>query len=356
MGKLLKILPPALAGLALVVLMLWMAGVIFQGEQISPGVKEGRSGLPAPSNTQSVETVQKSAWYEAVGTVRSRIQATVAPQITGQLLDVKVDAGDPVTAGQVLVTLDSQEYLARFEQARSALVAAEAGKEQAESNFQRIKSLLEQKAATPEQMEAAESQKKQADAGVMAAEQRVKEAETFLGYTRLVSPLDGVVADRLADPGDLAYPGKALLVLHKPEDLRLEASVREGLIQRVSGYQESGREVEVHIAALDRTVRGTIGEIVPSADPVSRSFLVKVALPRGEGLYPGMFGKLRIELDPRPTVLVPAGAVNRVGQLVTILVLDAGRWVRRFVTLGAPSGELVEVLSGLTAGETIGWN
>jgi multidrug efflux pump subunit AcrA (membrane-fusion protein) len=117
-----------------------------------------------------------------------------------------------------------------------------------------------------------------------------------------------------------------------------------------------GREVEVHLDAIERSVGGRITEIVPAADPVSRSFLVKVSLPRTAGVYPGMFGKLRCELDPRPAILIPESAVVLVGQLATVRVRQDERWERRFVTLGNTRDGRVEVLSGLREGEEIGWD
>jgi multidrug efflux pump subunit AcrA (membrane-fusion protein) len=81
-----------------------------------------------------------------------------------------------------------------------------------------------------------------------------------------------------------------------------------------------------------------------------------VALPETEGLYPGMFGRLRIPLEERSTVVIPLSAVSQVGQLKTVRVLKDGRWVRRYVTLGEAEGEAVEILSGLEGGETIGWD
>ncbi len=347
--------PPALGVAALLILILWMAGSFDRG-RIEPGSLEGRRGEPAPEHTLQVREEAQTTWYEAVGTVRSRTQTTVAPQVTGQILAVRAEAGDHVKKDQVLANLDSREYTARLEQARSALFSAQAERELATMAYDRFKGLFEKKAVTLEQLESAEARRKQADAAVSVAEQKVEEAQTLLGYTTLHSPMDGVVADRLAEPGDIAYPGKALLVLHDPEDLRLEANVREGLISRIRSQMAQGREVEVNLSALERSVRGRITEIVPSADPVSRSFLVKVSLPQIEGVYPGMFGELRCELDPRPAILIPESAVVRVGQLTTVLVRQDERWERRFVTLGSTRDGRVEVLSGLREGEEIGWD
>lgn len=346
-----KVLPP-LGGAVLLVLLMAYVGGCFDRGKIEPAEMAPPPGVPAPSQQGQAVAESHPVWYEAVGTFQSRVKASVAPQVTGRVLEVLADAGASIDQGTPLAVLDASEVTARLAGMRSALAAAQARQEQAESGFQRVQSLHEQGAATPEQMEAALAEKKQADAGVETASQRVREADVALGYTRIASPMSGIVASREVDPGDLAWPGKPIFVIHDPTDMRLEAHVREGLIGRV----RAGDKVSIEITSMERSLEGVVDEVVPLADPVSRSVLVKVSIPETEGLYPGMFGKLRLKLGERPTVRVPAEAVTRIGQLSTVLVNDEGRWKRRYVTLGSLLDGRVEVLSGLAGGETIGWN
>lgn len=340
-----------LAVAALVVAILWFSGAFVTGK-IDPGEEERPPGLEPPERKGEAVREDRPAYYVAVGTVRSRTEATVAAQVSGRITRVEADAGDAVEQGDLLATLDSQEIQTRVGQARSALDAARAELADAELHYGRIRRLLPEGAATQVQMDAAEARLKQARAAVASAQKKLEEARIVLDYTKVSAPMTGVVSKREVDAGDLAYPGRPLFVIHNPKGLRLEASVREGMIGRVKEDQR----VEVEVPALSETVEGAVEEIVPSADPLSRSFLVKVALPTIEGLYPGMFGRLRIRLEERPTVLIPAAAVSRVGQLNTVRLLKDGRWIRRYVTLGVRAGERVEVLSGLEGGETIGWD
>jgi len=340
-----------LAGGALVVVMMWFGGSFDRGK-ISPGVGPRPAGLSEPGVRAEAERVDLPAYYVAVGTVGSRTEATVAAQTSGRVTSVRVDAGTTVQQGVLLATLDSQESEARVEQAASGLESASAELSQAEIHHGRITRLLAETAATQAQMDAADARLRQARAAVRSASKRLEEARIVLGYTRVVAPMTGVVTRREVDPGDLAYPGRPLLVVHNPKGLRLEARVREGMVPRV----HEGQEVDVDLTTLGTLVRGTVDEIAPSADPQSRSVLVKVALEATEGLFPGMFGKLRLRLDDRETVLVPAAAVSRVGQLTTVRVLQNERWVRRYVTLGERVDGRVEILSGLEGGETVGWD
>jgi len=340
-----------LALAALGAAILWFGGA-FETGKVEPGVEEMPPGLAPPEVQGQALRENRPAFYVAVGTIRSRTEATVSAQVSGRVTSVKVDAGTAVESGDLLATLDSQEMETRVGQARSGLDAAKAERADAELNYGRIKRLLPERAATQVQMDAAEARLKQARAAVVTAQKKVEEARIVLDYTQVRAPMTGVVSKRQAEAGDLAYPGRPLFVIHNPKGLRLEASVREGMIGRVKREQK----VVVELTALSKTVEGTVEEIVPSADPLSRSFLVKVALPVTEGLYPGMFGRLRIPLEERSTVLIPPSAVSQVGQLKTVRVLKDDRWVRRYVTLGETTGEAVEILSGLEGGETIGWD
>lgn len=340
-----------LALAALGVAILWFGGA-FETGKVEPGQEEMPPGLPPPEMEGQALRENRPAFYVAVGTIRSRTEATVAAQVSGRVTSVRVDAGNTVVQGDLLATLDSQEMDTRVGQARSGLDAAKAELADAQLHYGRIQRLLPERAATQVQMDEADARLKQAKAAFSTAQKKLEETRIVLDYTQVRAPMTGVVSKRQADPGDLAYPGRPLFVIHNPKGLRLEANVREGMIGRVKREQEVG----VELTALSETVPGTVEEIVPSADPLSRSFLVKVALPVTEGLYPGMFGRLRIRLEDRSAVLIPASAVSQVGQLKTVRVLKEGRWVRRYVTLGEGEGELVEVLSGLEGGETIGWD
>jgi HlyD family secretion protein len=343
---------PAIAIAAIVaVAVLSSVSIGCGSDKIEPGQLASPAGLPAPENLLTVERVRRPTQYEAVGTVRSRAQATVSSQVAGRIVAVKVEAGMLVEVGAQLAKIEELVFLARLEQARRGRRAAVAGRDQADTSYARIEKLSQVKAATQEQLEAALSGAKQATANVDAARQKLRQARIAHEHTRVTSPIGGVVEQRLVDPGDLALPGKPLFVIHHPEDLRLEASVREGVIDQI----RMGQRVTVELVATAQTVTGTVSEIVPSADPVSRSFQVKVTLPPAEGVYPGMFGKLEIPIGERDAILVPSDAIIRVGQLTTVSARVGERWERRYVSIGEERDGQVEVLAGLSAGETIGW-
>lgn len=359
-------------------LVAWAMGA-FRGGRIAPGRAAAPAGLPALPRTATAERSPVALFEEALGTVRSRTRVEISAQVIARILEVLPRVGTVVAAKDPLVRLDDRELAARAAQARKALAAAEAARSraaqakalaearltQARARHERQQRLLADKVTSPEQAEAAQADHLAAQAGLADAEasitaadavyeqvqQVVREAEVALGYAVLTAPFDGVVSDRNAEPGDLASPGRALLAILDPLVPRLEAAVREGLIGRVP----KGTPLEVLLPTAGLSVKGRVTEVAPSADPRTRSFLVRVDFDPVPGVYPGMFGRLRVPVGERSAVLLPPQAVTRVGQLETVLVQADGRAERRLVTTGAaaPDGR-VEILSGLVGGETVG--
>lgn len=350
----------------------------FAGETVPPGRVEARDGAPPPAETAQAEVRQIKEWYEAVGTVRPRTEASIESRVMAQVMDVKVNPGDPVGKDDVLVVLDSRQFDSRLDQARKGLKSAVAAKKQAEqsvagaraaftqaqADYRRIKTYFESQAATEQQLEAARSAYLQAEAGLKRAREGttgadaqieqarevVREAEIAQDYTTLKAPESGEVLKRMVEPGDLALPGKPLLILQTTGNLRLEAYVREGLIDRV----RVGDTFPMEIRTLNTRIEATVEEIIPYADPQTRTFLVKAAVPAQPGLYPGMFGKLLIPVREHPVVLIPETAVRNVGQLELVTVKAPNGWRSRFIKTGRKIDDKVVVLSGLSGDETIG--
>ncbi len=368
------------AGLGLVIggVVLY-AGGFLSGERIAPGERGERPKLDVPADTATVVRRSVPISEDAVGTVRSRRTVAVSAQVPARVTQVAVEAGQAVKAGDLLAALDDREFAARVAQARQAVLAAESGiaraqqartqaqarATQAKAARERTKALFDGGAATSEQLEAAEAAFSAGEAAVAEGEaavamakaeharalQMTSEAEVALGYTRVVAPLDGVVAERSVEAGDLAMPGRTLFVVLDPAKLRLEARVREGLVGRL----KSGDELALAFEALGLTALGRVSEVLPSADARSRTFEVRVDFESVPGARPGMFARLRIPAGEREVVLAPPEAIARVGQLRSVIVDDRGEWKRRMVTVGGTFDDgLVEVLSGLDGGESIG--
>ncbi len=349
MKTLLKVVGIFLAFTLLGMVMAYQAG--FFEEKISV---DFQAVVPSstPGREVTVEKVAEPLIEQAAGTLRAKVETVISPLITATISSISVWAGDEVKEGDVLAKLDARELRARVDQARQAVVAAQAKLTQAEKDSQRIERILRADAGAVSKAERdrAVAALDSARADLLRLKRQEDEAKTAMSYSRLTAPIAGRIVERYADPGDTARQGEPLLRMYDPGTLRLEASVRE----TVAATLKKGQHLKVDIDAVNRQYEAVADEIVPSADPGSRSFLVKVTLPHGSQLYPGMFGRLLIPIGDVEKIYIPRSAVTRVGQLDFVIVQTDQGPVRRYVRLGEKRPDnRIEVISGLAPGELI---
>jgi RND family efflux transporter MFP subunit len=214
---------------------------------------------------------------------------------------------------------------------------------------ERMERLHARDAATQKNLDDATAGYEAAVANLRAAEEGVKAAEVHLDYSEVTAPFDGVVAERMIEVGDLAAPGRPLFVVENLSRVKIEAQVPES---SATGLEE-GAPVEVLILGQSREAR--LSEILPSADPRSRTFTVRAVLDnRDRRLRSGMFARLRLGGAERTVIAVPDGAVLRRGPLTGLFVAAEDGTARlRWVGLGESRDGAVEVLTGLRAGERV---
>jgi multidrug resistance efflux pump len=353
-------------------------------------------GEPAPPvtgvrvETTALTRVRDAA--EVVGTVQTKTQTVIASKVQGYVREVRASRGDHVEHGRVLVTVDERELTARADRARAALAEAEMGLDEVKRTLEeaeaalrsaeadhayaaatagRYRQLWQRDLVSAQDYEALEAKRKSTAAAVEQAQARIRSlraresqmryrgdaaaaelraAEIALGDTRITAPATGVVVDRRVEPGDLAVPGQPLLVLDDPRAYRLEALVGESAVGRV----RLGQTMPVVVDSLGRPLEGRVAEIIPAADPASRTVTVKLDLPADPGLRSGLFGRARFPAGERQALLVPASALVERGQLTAAYVVDGHGIARlRLVTAGARYADRVEILSGLEAGERL---
>ena len=353
-GVALKKVLPIVAGLAVLILVVaWLAGVLV--EKIQPGQVEAAVRRLDPDEQHDfyeVNEVFKQYTVEAVGTLKAASRTEISARVLASIDQIHVRAGQTVAAGEVLIELDRRTLQSRLSQVQAALVAAQATQQQAQTDHGRAVQLLQKRAISQSEMDQRTADLQVGIANVNRAQQAVGEAEAMLSYTRIAAPKDGMIVDRLAEPGDMARPGVPMLVLYDPTSLRLEVPVMESQAIRL----KPGDELVVQIDALDnRKIAAAIDEIVPQAEATSRSFLVKVRLPRSEDLFEGMFGRLIIPIGTRRHLCLHVGAIETIGQLQFVEVVGKGGTLdRRFIKTGRyGDANHREVLSGLKVGERV---
>lgn len=362
------------------------------------------SKKPTPSQPKpivsglKIEAVQTSVvddYYEAVGTVRAKNSSVIAAKIMGNIVGFRVHEGDFVRAGQVLIeienrdagiqlqktragvreTQDSLEEVDRgIRAAESAHAAAQANEKLAQTTFGRYQTLFERRSVSPQEfdevrtryeiakaeneradrmLQVAKARRSQVQARIDQAKADVANAQVYLGYSRIYAPIDGVVVSKQSDVGSMAVPGTPLLTIDSSSHYQLQASVEESQLGKI-GLNDHVRVVVEAVGGKE--LDGTVDEIVPAADPASRTYIVKVGLPNVSGaqMKSGLYGKARFVTGQRKVLAVPQVAIVQQGQLTGVFVVDPSGVARlRLIKTGKSFGDRVEVLSGLAESEQI---
>lgn len=341
---------------------------------------------------ETVKSTPVAEDYEAVGTVRSKTTTVLSSKTMGNILAVHIREGDHVRTGQLLIEIDDRDTKAQLQKAQaglrevqaaqeeieqtiraaeSARDAAEAGRSLALATFTRYKSLLDEKSVSRQEFDEVQAKLKVAEAEVDRASRMLQallakknqvhakqeqvraditSAQVYVGYGRILSPMDGIVISKQAETGLLAAPGASLLTIEDNSRYRLEVSVEDSMLRKI----RLGTPVQISIDALGpQELSGRVSEIVPASDPGSRSSIVKIDLNQ-PALRSGLYGKARFSVGQKQAIQVPQKAILQRGQLVGVFIVDPSDVVRlRLIQAGKTYGDRSEVLSGINEGDRI---
>jgi len=327
----------------------------------------GAGGVPAVvkgATVMAVAAVPMAETVELSGTVRARTSAVLAARVAGSITFMKVREGDRVKKGELLIRLDAQESLATAaaaaagsDEARHGIDEALARKKLTEATFERYQRLFNEQAVTRQEFDQKQTEKELASQGVARAEARLKQAlessraaGTVADYTKIAAPLSGVITARHADPGATVFPGQPLLTIEDEGNYLLELAVPENLGSKV----RVGTTVQVSLEPPGKTVAGRISEVLPAADPGSRTFTAKLPLVQ-KGLKTGMFARAAVDLGTATSgIMLPKAALVERGALTSVWIVDTEKIARlRLVKTGKTIADRVEILAGLSAGEQV---
>lgn len=338
--------------LGLLLLILSALGLIGGEAKVAPGNSASMGeALPADAKTLRIGKQLADNSQSWPGSVQSRTTTKIAPKITARILSIAVHSGDKVKKGAVIAQLDQRQIQASLSQAEAALNAAKTTAAQAQRDAQRSQTLFEHEATTHANHEAAMAQAQITRAAVNQAADNVAQIRIGLADATLMAPFDGIISERLKEPGDMSMPGDPLVTLLKPEDLRIEAAIPSDCAKRI----KLGLSLNARIEALAATLPVKVDEIVPQVDRQTGTQLLKAALPKTAGLQPGQFAWLELSCTAQQSaVFIPVSAILQYGQLQAVKVVTEDRKIyTRHIRTGKQQGEQVEVLSGLKEGETI---
>jgi len=276
--------------------------------------------------------------YPAEAVIEAVKQATVAAQVQGRVVEVRVDAGQRVRAGDLLLRIDERE-------AAQNLAGAQATLGNAEANLARTRNLFAQKFISQAALDKAEADYK-------AAAAQAGQAGTVATFSNITAPISGIVAQRSIELGEMATPGRPLLTLFEPSGLRAVAEIPQYKL----GDMRRALRAKIELPELGRWFDAKRVEVLPTADSRSHGVRARVYLPDdAAGVIPGAFARVHFVIGSARKLAVPAQAVLRRGEVTAVYVLSPDRAPSlRQVRLGEPlvGGEL-EVLAGLAAGERI---
>lgn len=335
----------SLASIAgLILLLVWMQGGFTS--KTPPGTAQAAEKTePVHGPTAKAELREIGEILRWPGTVTARTVAQVSPKVSARILEIMVQTGDAVKAGQLVAKLDQSELQAHVNQVRSELAAAEAQAARASADLRRTESLYRQEAATKQSLEASQAAARSAEAQVAQAKAGIAGAESRFAETVLRAPFDGTVLKRNLEPGDTAMPGSPVLTVQSSQKLRVEAAIPESCARRL----QPGETLKAVIAGSSHSVG--IEEIAPAADPQTRTVLVKLGL---DGpAQPGAFAWVEQHCGSESVLLIPAAAVSRSGQLESVRLVEQGAAKLRHIRTGKLYGGQVEVLSGLKQGDVV---
>ncbi|MDA8241263.1 MAG: efflux RND transporter periplasmic adaptor subunit [Nitrospiraceae bacterium] len=347
------------------VFILIVAAILIGGckEKIKPGTEKVERPRVSGIRTEAITPSVVDEYYETSGTVKAKTVSSVASRVMGTVTSIRVREGDRVAAGHLLLTIDDSDVAQRLKGAREGYREAQKALEAADENrilvgitYGRYKKMYDDKALTGQEFDQIKTQKRVADidyerakAAVGRAEAGVNEVKVYEGFTRVTSPVAGIVTEKKIEAGSMAVPGMPLLTVEDNSSYRIDINVDE----RLAGKIRTGMEAEAFLESMNRHIRGLVTEVVPSVDPVSRSFLVKIGV-KDEGLRNGFYAKVSIPVGKRETLLVPEGAIVERGQLTGLYVVDKESViVYRLVKVGRRYGGGLEILSGLNPGDRV---
>ncbi len=300
------------------------------------------------------------------GALAPAATVNVAPKIPGRVAAVLVEEGEPVKAGQVLLRLDTTDLEAQVRQAQAALARARDAVDQAKvnldtarANFERMESLFHEGAVSAQMYEQAKAQfdlartqfESARASGVAQAEAALQLARNQLASATVTAPVDGVVAARRIQAGEMASPSVPAITLVQIERVTLSGTVEEAVVNGVTG----GQEAVVTVDALPGwTFKGRVEAVAPVASGAGGHFPVRIAIDNRDGLLKGgMSARATLRVVAPAAVLVPEAAVVRQGGQAFVYVVREGRAVRQVVSPGRVSGGQVEILSGIKAGDRV---
>lgn len=307
-----------------------------------------------PQDLAQVGFGQVQRTISLTGTLQPLNRSDVKSPLPGQLVSVNVREGDAVRKGQVLATLDTADLQARLRDRQAALEGGQAQLTLATKTRQNNRTLLDKNFISQAAFDNTQGSYQGADSAVRSLQAQVEQARKALTDAVVRSPIDGIVAERFAEPGLSVPANAALLSVHDLSQMELEVLVSTGQIPAVRIGQKTSFSIE---GFGDKQFDGQVERISPSAAAGARSIAVYIRIANpDQTLRGGMFAQGTIAIDKGSRgLLIPSAAIREVAGISQVLRIDGNTLAEVPVKLGqrdSATGQ-VEVLQGLADGDRV---
>ncbi len=348
--------------ISLLLVMTAFLSVVFLGcgkkEEIKPEEKQ----IAVEVQTVSKRNIEVKTVLS--GKIHPVEEAGVSPKISGQIENVYVEIGDYVKKGDVLFTIDSQNYQALFNQAESAYFSAESSyaaassrMENAKLNLDRSRELYEEGAISKQQYEnmqlqALDSELESARYSVESARASMENARIALSNAAVTAPISGKVALVNVQRGDMASTGMNALTITDASRVEIETSVSENLINKI----QKGDSVDIRIeSASKEAIKGRISALSQSTTSETMTYPIKVEIDNKSGIIkPGMFAEVDVVTQSQKDVVaIPSEALVVKDGTAKVFVVENGVAISKQVETGIDDGQYVKVEKGVSQGEQV---
>ena len=302
--------------------------------------------------TVGVQSMQSG--LELAGEVRARVESQLGFRVGGKLLERQAEVGQRVKAGQVLARLDPQDYKLAAEAAKAQLAAAATNRDLAGADFKRYKELKDQNFISSAELERRDTTLKAAQAQFEQAQAQLSGQANQVGYATLMADVAGVITAVQAEPGQVVAAGTPVVRIAQDGARDVVFSVPEDKVAAI----KMGAGMTVQLWPASTMLKGVVREVAASADPVTRTFLVKLALDAKEAPVLGT----TVSVLPQglvhagvPVIKLPTSALRQDGQSTAVWLLDGASMTVKLqpVTLAGADGNDAVITSGLAAGQVV---
>lgn len=301
------------------------------------------------ANVQTVALGQIPLTTVVPGAVVPDKKAKITSRLIGYIKNLNLKVGQKVKRGQLLFSIDSSDVKSGINKAKAAYAQAKAGLVDAKLDYSRFEKLYSESSVSKQQFDKISLQFQVAQQNLAAAEASLSQAKSQVKYANVRAPFSGVVVQKMAVTGDLASPGQPVLILESLNSLSVQAHVAGNLY----AVLRLGDEVKMLIDGQPKPVKGTIYTLVASADPSTRTHLVKLSLPSIKNINSGTFVRVIFVTGKRQTMVLPKTAILDRSGIQGVFVVKQGVAYFHMVRLGVDLGRNIEIQSGVSLGDKV---